>query len=184
MPSRQADGDPLGAGLDPPVGLVEAGPDGDPLDPVGVLDPPPVVGLAGEPVLGWADGLVDGFLPPVAALVPVAPAVAALLGPAAPPGADVRDAPVAPCDGVWPVAVAPVVAVPAGDWFAAGVSLNAPETSSATRPAAATAATPAAITPARLRWFGCDWSGSPRPGGPGGTAGRDMRGGTVHSSET
>ncbi len=86
MPSRQADGDVLGAGLDPPVGLVEAGPDGDPLDPVGVLDPPPVVGLGGEPVLGWADGLVDGFLPPVAALVPVAPGVAAVLGPAAPPG--------------------------------------------------------------------------------------------------
>lgn len=157
MPSRQADGDgdPLGAGLDPPVGLVEVGPDGDPLDPVGVLDPPPVVGLAGEPVLGWADVLVDGFLP-VAARVPVAPDVAALLGPAAPPGADAPDE---PCDGVWPVVEAPVVAVPAGDWFAAGVPLNTPETSSPARPAAATAATPAAITAARLRWFGCGCSG-------------------------
>ena len=132
-------------------------------------------------MLGWADGLVDGFLPPVVARVPVAPLVAARSGRAAPPGADVRDA---PCDGLWPVAGAPVVAVPAGDWFAAGVPLNTPETSSATRPALAAAATPAAITPARLRWFGCGWSGWPWPGGPGGTAGSDMRGGTVHSSET
>ena len=158
MPRRQADGDgdPLGAGLDPPVGLVEAGPVGDPLDPVGVPDPPPPLGLAAEPVLGWADGLVDGFLPPV---VDRGPAVAALLGPAAPPGADVLGAPDEPCAGVWPVAGAPAVAVPDGDWFAAGVLLNAPETSSAPRPAAANVATPAAITPARLRWFGCGCSG-------------------------
>jgi hypothetical protein len=159
MPSRQADGDgdPACVGADVPLWPVDGALVGGELDPppLGVLPP---VGLAGELVLGWADGLVDGFLPPVAARVPVAPAVAALLGPAAPPGADVRDAPAEPCDGAWPVAVAPV-AVPAGAWFAAGVSLNAPETSSATRPAAATAATPAAITPARLRWFGCGWSG-------------------------
>jgi hypothetical protein len=157
MPSRQADGD--GEGLDPPLGLVECEPVGDPLEldpPLGVPDPLLPVELAGEPVLGWADGLVDGFLPPVVARVPVAPAVAALLGPAA-PGADVRDAPDEPCDGVWPVAGAPVVAVPAGDWFAAGVPLNAPETSSATSPALASTATPIATAPARLRWFPCGW---------------------------
>jgi hypothetical protein len=162
MPSRQADGDgdPLGEGLDPPLGLVEAGPVGDPLDPpLGVLDPPPVVGLADEPVLGWADGLVAGFLPAVVARVPVAPVVAALLGPAAPPAADVGDTPDEPCDGVWPAAGAPVVEVPAGDWFAAGVPLNAPEISSATRPAPATAAVPTASALVRLRWFPGGWSG-------------------------
>ena len=157
MPSRQADGDgdPLGEGLEVPLGLVEAGPVGDPLDPpLGVLDPPPLVGLAGELVLGWADGLVEGFF---AACVLVAPVVAALLGPAAPlAGADVRDTLDEPGEG--PVPVAPLVAVPAGDWFAAGVPLNAPETSSATRPALATAATPTATTPARLRGVPCDWS--------------------------
>jgi hypothetical protein len=94
---------------------------------------------------------------------PVALAVAALLGPAVPPGADVRGAPDEPCEGVWPVAGAPLVAVPAGDWLPAGAPLNAPETSSATRPPAATAAVPTAIAPARLRcgcgWSGCGWSG-------------------------
>ena len=96
MPSTQADGDgdPACEGLDVPLGLVEAGPDGDPLDPPpGLVDPLPPVGLAGEPVLGWADGLVDGFLPPVVARGLVAPVVAAP-GPAAPPAdAGVRDAP-------------------------------------------------------------------------------------------
>jgi hypothetical protein len=155
MPSTQADGDgdPACEGLDPPLGLVEAGPDGDPL---GLLDRLPPVGLAGEPVLGWADGLVDGFLPPVVARGLVAPVVAAP-GPAAPPAdAGVRDA---PSDGLRAAAGAPVVAVPVGDWLAAGVPLNTPETSSATRPALAAAAAPTAITPARLRWFPCGWSG-------------------------
>jgi hypothetical protein len=48
------DGDAVGeAGDVLPLGLVEGEPDGDPLDPpLGVLDPPPVVGLAGELVLG------------------------------------------------------------------------------------------------------------------------------------
>jgi hypothetical protein len=156
MPSRQADGDgdPAGEGLDVPLGLVEAGPDGDP--PLGLVDPLPPVGLAGEPVLGWAEGLVDGFLPPVVARGLVAP-VAAAPGPAAPPaGADVRDA---PSDGVRPAAGAPVVAVPTVDWLAAGVSLNTPETSRAVRPAHAATVAPTASTPTRLRWFPCGWPG-------------------------
>src|SRR3984893_7529271 len=145
MPSRQADGDgdPACEGLDVPLGLVEAGPDGDPLDPPpGLLDPLPPVGLAGEPVLGRADGLVDGFLLPVVARGLGAPVCASPGRPAPPADAGVRDA---PSDGLSPVAGAPVVAVPAGDWLAAGGPLNTPETSSATRPALAATAAPAPV---------------------------------------
>jgi hypothetical protein len=162
-----------------PLGLVGGEVDGDPLEvpPLGVPDaPPPGVEL----VLGRPEGLADGFLPGVAFGL-VAPGVATVLGPAAPPAPpDVRAAPDALCDGVRPVLEVPAVEGPAGAWFAVGEPLNAPETSSATRPALAATAAPTATAVPRRRWFPRGWPGCPWPGGP---VGRDMRGGTFHSSE-
>lgn len=146
MPSRQpdgdGDGDPPCVGADVPLW---------PIDGVlvgGVLDPPlgvlPPVGLAGELVPGWADGLVDGFLPPVAARW----LVAALLGRTLPlAGADVPD------EGTWLVAAPPVAEFRGDIWFAAGAPLNAPEASSATSPALTARAETAPIARplARLR---------------------------------
>jgi hypothetical protein len=135
MPSTQldgdGDGDPPCVGADVPLwpvdGVLVGAPDPPP------LDPPPPVGLAGELVRGWADGLVDGFLPPVVARGLVAPVVAALLGRTPPlAGADLLDG---PDEGTWLVA-APLVAELRGDvWFAAGAPLNAPDASTATSPA-------------------------------------------------
>jgi hypothetical protein len=178
------DGDPLDEGLGVPLGLVAGEVDGDPLEvpPPGVPDPPP---LGVELVPGRPEGLADGFLPPGVVFGLAAPGVATVLGPAAPPaGPDVRAAPDALCDGVRPVLEVPAVEGPAGTWFAVGEPLNAPETSSATRPALAAAATPTATT--RRRGFPCGWPGCPWPGcpGPGGFVGSDMRGGTFQSSET
>jgi hypothetical protein len=130
MPSRQLDGDGEG---DPPCVGADV-----PLWPVdgvlvGGLDPPPPVGLAGELVRGWAEGLVDSFLPPVVARGLVVPAVAALLGRIPPlAGADLLDGPDA---GTWLVAAPPVAEFRGDVWFAAGAPLNAPEASTATSPA-------------------------------------------------
>jgi len=132
-------------------------PDGDPLaaPPPGVLDGlSPAAGLPGELVPGWAAGLADGFLPPRVAPGLVAPCDVAVPGATAPPaGAEVRGAPDALRAALWPGVGAPVVADPAGSWFAAGEPLNAPEASSATRPALAATAAPAASAPARRRWL-------------------------------
>jgi hypothetical protein len=184
MPRKQDDGDgdgaPLGEEPGEPVGLVEGAPDGVPL---GVPDaPPPGVELVGAPVLGWADGLVDR-LPPGVAFGLVTTGVAAVLGATPPAGPVVRTVPGAVCDEPPAVLGAPVVEDPAGAWFAVGEPANAPETSSATRPAPATATAPTATAaPARRRGFPC--GGRPGCPGPGGPVGRDMRGGTSHSSET
>jgi hypothetical protein len=158
--------------------------DGDPLEvpPPGVPDALPLgVEPAGALVLGRPEGLADGSLPPGVAVGLVPAGVATVLGPAAPPGPDVRAAPDALCDGVRPVVEVPAVEGPAGPWFAAGEPLNAPETSSATRPALATATAPTATAaPPRRRWLSRGWPGCPWPGGP---VGSDMRPGTFHSSE-
>jgi hypothetical protein len=180
------DGEAPAGELGVPVGLDVGGAlDGDPLvgPPLGEPDVPPLGDeLAGAPVLGRAEGLLDGFFPPGVPVGLVAAGVAAVLGPAAPPTEpDGSAAPDALCDGTWPDAGAPVVAGPAGAWFAAGAPVNAPETSSATRPALArTAAPTATAAPARRRWFPGGCPGCPGPAGPVGT---DMRGGTFHSSE-
>lgn len=182
MPRKHFDGDGdgelLGPELGVPVGPVVGEPDDGP--PVGVPGALPLgAELGGALVRGWADGLVDGFFPPGVACGLVAAWVAAPLGPAGP---EVRAAPDALCDGTRLAEVAAVEG-PAGAWFAAGVPVNAPDTSSATRPPLATTATPTATAvPARRRGFPCGWPGGcPGPGGP---VGRDMRGGTFHSSET
>lgn len=191
MPSRQADGfglgDWLGVEVDPPVGVV-VGAVCDPLDPpLGVVDVPPLVEPAGELVPGRADGLVDRLLLPGVADGVVARMVAALVGPTTPlTGDDVLDGPDEAWVGDWPVDEPPVVAVPAGDWFAVGASWNAPDMSSATMPALATRAPPTANAVTRLRWFHCGWPDSlwlGGPGGAGGPVGSDMRDGTFHSSE-
>jgi hypothetical protein len=169
--------------LEPPV---DGAPVGDWLGapPVGVSDGLPL-GLepAGEPVVGWADGLFDGFFPPGAAFELVAPGVATVLGPVPPAGPVVRTAPDVLRVGTWPVVGASVVEDPAGAWFAVGAPLNAPETSSATRPTQAKSAAPTAIAvPVRRRGLGrgagpgCPWAG-------GGPVGSDMRCDTLHSSE-
>jgi hypothetical protein len=177
MPRKHFDGDGDGELVGVPVvGEPVAGPLG--LPPVGVPGALPLgVEPAGALVRGWADGLVDGFFPPGVACGLVAACVAAALGP------EVRAAPDALCDGTRLAAGVLAVEGPAGAWFAAGVPVKAPETSSATRPPLATTATPTATAvPARRRGFLCGWPGGwPGPGGP---VGRDMRGGTFHSSET
>ena len=157
-----------GEGLGVPLGLVAAGPDGDP--PVGVPGALPLgVGLAGELVRGWADGLVDGFLPPEcgpragrACVAAGARAGRAAGGAGAPRRAVRRD----PAGGG-----APVVEVPAGAWFAAGVPVNTPETSSATRPALATTATPTATAAPRLPRVPLRLVRLTLAGGTGGTGG-------------
>jgi hypothetical protein len=185
------DDDPLVEGVGVPLGLVADEVDGDPLEvlPLGAPDPlPPRVGLAGEPVLGRPVGLADGFLPPGVVFWLVAADVATLLGLAAPPpGPDGRAVPDALREGVWLVAEMLAVEGPAGVWCAVGEPLNAPETSSATRPTLATAAAPTATaaTP-RRRGFPCGWPGCLGSGchGSGGLVGCDMRGGASHSPET
>jgi hypothetical protein len=150
MPSRQpdgdGDGDPPCVGADVPLWPVDGALVGGALDPppLGVLPP---VGLAGELVPVRAEGLVDGFLPPVAARW----LVAALLGRTPPlAGADVLNA---PDEGAWLVAAPPVAEFRGDIWFAAGAPLNAPEASSATSPALAARAETAPIARplARLR---------------------------------
>src|SRR6267378_366775 len=130
--------------------------DGDPLGPE--------LGVPLGPVVGELDGGPLGA-PPLGVGLAVT-GVAAALGSAEPPGPDVRAAPDALCAGTWPAGVL-AVEDPAGAWFAAGVPVNAPETSSATRPAlATTAALTATAAPARRRGFPCGWPGCPGPGGP------------------
>jgi hypothetical protein len=178
MRKQDGDGELVGLELGVPVaGAPVAGPLGVP--PVGVPGALPLgAELAGALVRGWADGLADGFFPPGVAFGLLAAGVAAVLGPAPPAGPEVRAAPDALCDGTRLAEVAAVEG-PAGAWFAAGVPVNTPDTSSATRPPLATTATPTATAaPARRRGFP---GGCPGPGGP---VGRDMRGGTFHSSET
>jgi hypothetical protein len=180
MPRKHFDGDGDGEPLGPELGVpvVGAPDDGAPVGVPGAL--PLGVELAGALVRGWADGLVDGFFPPGVAFGLVAAWVAVVPGPAGP---EVRAAPDALCDGTRLAAGVLAVEGPAGAWFAAGVPVNAPETSSATRPALATTAAPTATAaPVRRRGFPCGSPGGcPGPGGP---VGRDMRGGTFHSSET
>src|SRR5690242_14774967 len=103
----RGDGDPLGGELgvpaEPPVGdwlgAPPVGPsDGAPLGPV----------PAGELVVGWADGLLDGCFPPGAAFVLAAPGVAPVPGLVPPAGPVVRPAPGAVCVGTWPAGGAPV----------------------------------------------------------------------------
>ena len=184
----RGDGDPLGGELgEPPDPPVDGAPVGDWLGapPVGVSDGLPL-GLvpAGELVVGWADGLFDGCLPPGVAFEPVAPGVATVLGLVPPAGPVVPTAPDAVCDGTWPVDGAPVVEDPTGAWFAAGAPLNAPEMSSATMPALAKRAAPTVTAvPVRRRGLGCG-AGPGCPWTGGGPVGSDMRGGTFHSSET
>lgn len=159
MPSRQAEdvgegeGAPLAGVLGVRPGEVDGLPDGEPLElPVGEPDPlRPVVGLAGELVPGWPEGLADAFLPArvVAELgVPgvVAPLGTPLAGPVVRALADVLG------DGTRLVVAVPAVEGPAGSWFAAGVPLSAPERSSAMRPPLARTAAPIAKAPARRRW--------------------------------
>jgi len=137
--------DPLGGVLGPP--------------PLGVVDAPPVA-LAGEPVLGWTDGVVDGFLLPVADCGLVAPAEAVAVGRTAPlAGDDTRDAPDGAGLGTWPAVAALVAEFPAGVWFAAGAPPSTPEANSATSPALITRATPApsARPFARFRWSPGRW---------------------------
>jgi hypothetical protein len=146
---------------EPPV---DGAPVGDWLGapPVGVRDGlPPGLVPAGELVVGWADGPFDGF-PPGVAFELVAPGVATVLGLVPPAGPVVRTAPDAVCDGTWPVDGAPVVEDPTGAWCAAGAPLNAPETSSATRPALAQRAAPTVTAvPVRRRGPGGAGSGCP-----------------------
>lgn len=181
------DGEAPAGELGAPAGLLGGALDGDPPlgPPVGEPDVPPLGDeLAGALVLGRAEGLFDGFFP-LGVPVGLVAAGVAVLGPAEPPMVpDGSAAPDALRDGTWPEAGTPVVAGPAGAWFAAGSPVNAPETSSATRPALArTAAPTATAAPARRRFpGGCP--GCPGCPGPGGPAGTDMRGGTFHSSET
>ncbi len=113
-------------------------------------------------MLGRVEGLVACFLLAGAAGGLVAPGAGAVLGPAAPPaGPDVRAAPDALADGTRLALGAPFAGDPAGGWFAAGEPANAPEASSATRPALAATAAPAAMTAARRRfppgWFPHGW---------------------------
>lgn len=171
----------------PPEPLVDGAPVGDWLGapPVGVSDGLPLaVDPVGEPVVGRADGLFDGFFPPAVAFEFVAPGVATVLGPVPPAGPVVRSAPDVLRVGTWPVVGAPVVEDPAGAWFAVGAPLNAPETSSATRPALAKSAAPTATAaPVRRRGLGRG-AGPGCPSRGGGPVGSDMRCGTFHSSAT
>jgi hypothetical protein len=159
-----------------PLGEVDGAVDGALLG-VGVLDALPLaVGLAGELVAGWPEGLADAFLPGRVVAEPDAPGVVVPAGTVPPlAGPDARAAD-ALGDGIRLVVGVAGVEGAARSWFASGVLLSAPETSSATRPALATTAAPIAKAPARRRWG--------RSGGPAGAtpAGGDMRSGTFHSS--
>jgi hypothetical protein len=182
MPSKQEEGDGDGAGvplagvLGVPLGEVDGLSDGEPLE-AGVLDALPLeVGLAGELVPVWPEGLADAFLPDRVAELD-APGVAAPPGTVPPlAGAEVRPAADAPGDGSRLVVGVPAVAGAAGSWFAAGEPLSAPEASSATRPALATRAAPIAKAPVRRRRGRSCWSAGATP------RGGDMRSGTSHSS--
>lgn len=160
MPSRQGDFVGEGAGdVLPVVEPGEAGPvrgDASLGDvPLGAVDGvPPDAGPACEPLPGRPEGLADDFSPGFAAWPPdVAGAVPP--GLATPPaGMDVRDA---FADGTLPRAGLPVAGDPSGSRLAAGVPLNAPETSSATRPTLATTTAPAAKAPAFRRCGDLSW---------------------------
>jgi hypothetical protein len=155
MPSRQAEdvgegeGAPLAGVLGARLGEVDGLPDGEPLGPpVGEPDAlRPAVGLAGELVPGWPEGLVDAFFPDrvVAAPGVVAPPGTPLAGPVVRALADVLG------DGTRLAVPVPAVEGPAGRWFAAGVPLSAPERSSAMRPPLARTAAPIAKAPTRRR---------------------------------
>lgn len=147
---------------------------------VGVGDGVPPVGPEELP-LGRADGLPDGFAAPLAAagLPDVPGAVVPLAGLAMPLAGAEGVAPFDELgDGTLPKVGALVVGVPAGPWFAAGVPLNAPDRSSARRPALAATAAPTATAVPFRRCGGLGWNARD------GSAGRDMRSGMRHSSET
>jgi len=155
MPSRQPDllGDGVGVLPDGVVG-VSLGPE---LDGVllGVFD-----GLVPEVVpvdavlLGWAEDFVDGFLPGV--VLADAPGFAAPPGLVAPPpGWVARAVPVDELGNVIrPTVGMPVAGLPPGCWFAAGVPVNAPETSRATSPALPRTPAPSAMAVALRRCGG------------------------------
>jgi len=158
MPSRQeedvgeGEGAPLARVPGVRLGEVDGLPDGEPLElPVGELDALwPAVGLAGELLPGWPEGLAGAFFPGrvVAELgVPgiVAPPGTPLAGPVVRAVADTLG------DGTRLGVPVPAVEGPAGSWFAAGVPLSAPERSSAMRPPLAKTAAPIAKAPARRR---------------------------------
>jgi hypothetical protein len=167
------------------AGVAGAEPDGEPLG-APLLGAPPVeaggaalaeVGLAVELLLGWAEGLADGFLAVAVARLPGVPGVvpAGLVTP--PPALAPPAVPDEAGLGTRVRAGLPVAGGLAGACFPAGALLNTPETTSATRPTVATTAAPAAMTPVFLRrggfcWLACD-----------GRVGSDMRAGTFHSSE-
>ena len=149
MPSRQPD--LLGDG----VGVLPAGVVGVSVGVAGVVDGlVPEVWPAGAVLLGWAEELLDGFLPGV---VPAdAPGFAAPPGLVVPPAGWVaRAVPVAELGNVIrPTVGMPVAGVPSGCWFAAGVPVKAPETSTATSPALARTPAPSATAVALRRWGG------------------------------
>jgi hypothetical protein len=156
----EADG--VGVGLGGPLGLALVEADGE-LDGLELVEPDGLelaLGLAlalAEPLplplplaAAEADADADGFLPPLPACARVTPGDGVAAGPPLPllpAGAtwEIR------WDGPAPDGVAPPVAEVAGTGFAAGESLNAPETSITHRAAPATIAAPTATTPARRR---------------------------------
>lgn len=154
MPSTQADFVGEGAGdvrpeveLGVPPGVVGGGLDGVPPGdvPLGVVDGvPPDVGLPDELPPGlFVDDFLPGFVLPG---VPEAPAPPGAVTPLA--GWVPRDEPDDEVgDGMRLSAGLLLAGDPTGSRFAAGAPLNAPETSSATRPTPATAAAPTAIVP-------------------------------------
>ena len=154
------------------VGVVDAGLDGVLLGVVAGLVPE--VGPAVP--LGWAEGLVDAFLLGVASWLPDTPGFAAAPGLVAPPaGWELRAEPADELgDGSRPRVGWPVAGVVAGCWFAVGAPVNAPETSSATRPALARTPALTARAADLRRCGGFGWPAS---------VGSDMRGGTFHSSD-
>jgi hypothetical protein len=121
---------------------------------LGVVDGlvPEVVPADGVP-LGWPEELVDGFL--LGAVLAGALGVAAPLGLVAPlAGWEVRAVADPLGNDIRPTVGMPVVGVSAGCWFAVGVPVNAPETSSATSPALARTPVPSAMAVALRRCGG------------------------------
>ena len=134
-----------------------------------------LAGVVRALLLGWAEGLVDAFLLGVAPWLPDAPGFAAPPGLVAPALLEARAAPADELgDGSRPRVGVLLAGVPAGCWFAVGAPVNAPETSSATRPALARTPAPTPRAAALRRCGGLGWPAS---------VGSDMRGGTFHSSD-
>jgi hypothetical protein len=152
MPSRQ----PvlLGDG----VGVLPAGVVGVSVGVVAGLDGVvdglvPEVLPADAVLLGWAEELVDGFLPGV--VLADAPGFAAPGLVAPPAGWVARAVPVDELGNeIRPTVGMLFVGVPSGCWFAAGVPVNAPETSTATSPALARTPAPSATAVALRRCGG------------------------------